>query len=125
MLLLLIENISLKNNVNFSVSSATLQISSENVIFFPLINLFIYFTFWLELPLLSYQSLPLSFPLLLPPPFLLREGKDSHGYQHALAYQVVVGLVHRLLLKLDKAVQLGKRDPRTGIIVRDSLCICC
>jgi hypothetical protein len=61
--------------------------------FFLLINLFILHSNQ-SFPSLSPSKPSLSSALTLcPPPFLLREGETSHGYQNScLAYQVVAGL---------------------------------
>jgi hypothetical protein len=95
------------------------------------INLFIYFNPQSQLP--CPLVLPVT-PSYLPsteyssntPPFLLREGEASHGYQPALAYQVDIGdYDHLLLLRLGKAAQLGERNSKAGNKFRDRPYSCC
>jgi hypothetical protein len=61
---------------------------------FICINLFIYFLFWLQLPLHPLLPVPpslLTSPLTTTPP-LLRKEESSHGYQSALAYYFAIRL---------------------------------
>jgi hypothetical protein len=58
--------------------------------FLKLVYFFIYILKSASLyPLLPVSPFP---PHICPPPFLLRKGEASHGYQQALEYQVAVGL---------------------------------
>lgn len=65
-------------------------------------------------PFLFSQTLHLT---TLEPIFLLFTSEKGRP---ALAYQVTVGLGALLLLRLGKAVQLGKGDPKANNRVRDS-----
>jgi hypothetical protein len=66
--------------------------------------------------LISSQVLPLTSTTFTPSIFLLRKEEASREYQPALAYQIAVRpdqvLLH--LLRLDKATQLKKRNPKAG-----------
>lgn len=96
----------------------------ESTAFF---RLFIYFTFWLHPDRLnpSYPPRPSLSPQFLHihlSPLSPQKRGSLPRISTALAYQIAVGLGASSFTEVNKAAQLGARDPKAGYVLRDSPC---